>query len=162
MKAYWTKLSGREQALIALAGAILIVLGLQLLVFRPLVDYRRQGEVAVRSAADLLAEVRSGAAEARALKAVAERRDAGADNGSVRQLASAGARRHGIRIARLRPSDDGGLTIWIDAVRPTTLQAWLVDLFDQHGILVSRASMSKEDDGRLVSAQILVSRGAAR
>ncbi|MBK5911648.1 hypothetical protein CCR85_09130 [Rhodothalassium salexigens] len=164
MTGFWQDRSPRERWLIALAAAILIVLAGQTLVYRPLMAARAEAAAAARSAAALLAEVEAGAAEARRLKAAGAGLGEAGPGGaagpaqSVRQLANAAARRHGLRIARLRPDEAGGLTVWIDAVRAPTLHAWLVELFRDHGLVVRRATLTRGDDGAMVAAQVQIVR----
>ncbi|MBB4210211.1 type II secretion system protein M (GspM) [Rhodothalassium salexigens DSM 2132] len=168
MNGFWQDRSPRERGLIAVAAAILIVLAGQMLVYRPLMAARAEAAAAARAAAALLGAVEAGAAEARRLKAAgggqAETggdRPAAGQAPSVRQLANAAARRHGLRIARLRPDEAGGLTVWVDAVRAPTLHAWLVELFRDHGLVVRRATLTRADDGAMVAAQVQIARAGA-
>lgn len=160
MMRWWQERTPREQALLSGLGLLLAVLAVWQLVLSPLAQWREAAAQSYLQADELLEQVRRGAAEAQALQAVAVRRET-ARGGSLRSTVTATARQAGITISRLEPSDDGGLTIWLEEADAQEMQAWLAGLYRDHGIAVGRATVRRHDSREAVRAQISFEGGGA-
>ncbi|MDX1581644.1 MAG: type II secretion system protein GspM, partial [Alphaproteobacteria bacterium] len=78
----------------------------------------------------------------------------------VRTVAVSTARAAGVTLTRLEPLDDGSLTVWLEDVEAPALYGWLLRLYREHGIAVTKASLSRNSDTPTTRAQIQLSRGS--
>ncbi|MGD2131802.1 MAG: type II secretion system protein GspM [Maricaulaceae bacterium] len=157
MKQWWNGLSGRERALIALAGGVVLALGFAQLVMIPLRKERAQAQAAFLESEQLLAEVRAGAARAPAASPAAVTDD----GSSLRATLMATARARGLTISRVQPLDDGGLSLRFDAADPVVLYEWIAAAADDRGVLVRQASLSRVESGGFVQATVVLEGGRA-
>ena len=143
----WSGRSVRERDLIALAG----VLALGVIDTQALLGPSNNAVEAAR------ADYANTAQTHRALAQLAALRSPPSDlvgSGSDRvraQLARAGEQ--GVLIARIQPETEGAITVWIDAIAPTTLFGWIAGLSREHGVEVRSLRVEREDAGG-VTAQI--------
>ncbi len=150
---WWTERSPREKLLLGVAGGLGVLIILYQFLFVPLTAYRADAVRDYQRSDALLTEMRAGAAEASALKTVAERRIRRSDQ-PLRVTVTASAHQAGVTITRIEPARDGGLSVWIEEVGAQPLHRWIKDLHADHGIAVSKASIHRHEDRPLVRAQI--------
>lgn len=152
--AYWQGRTGREQVLLGVMGVMLVALVLTVAVVRPLRDYHAGARTDYAASMQLYRSVQADARAYRDLVADAAQ-DTMRNPQSLRALVGAAALRHEISLARMVPTEDGGLTITIDRAPGAAVMSFLVDLDEQHGIAVMSATLDRES-GEMVSASILL------
>lgn len=161
LKAWWMALTGRERLLIGLMLATLLLVGLYLFGYRPVMRYHAQAQAAYGAASAMLAEVAQGVAQAQTMQARADQRaEAEGTGGNLRALAGRLAQETGLTINRLQPGEQGRLTLWLDGTNMPSLARWLGRLEREHGVVVTRALVTTARSGAGVDAQVELSRGA--
>lgn len=155
----WSGRSPREQALLAIAGGLVLVLALSLLVVRPLVAFNDRARDDYAAAMRLYHSIRADAVSYRRLSA--EVHSEADNNMSLRSVAGATALRHEIALARMVPSDDGALTVNIDRADSRAVMAWLVELEDRFGIQVVSSTMDRAGEGLVEASVVLRRQGGA-
>ena len=139
----WGAFAPRERLLIAVAGALALVLLLSVLVLRPLSNARADGVRAFEEA------VATRAAVARAAGGAGQ---AGPATGDLRAAAQETADAFGIVVDRY-DFQDGVVDLTVSDVDAPTLYAWLTTLAEQRGVTVREAQLRAGDDG-LVTARL--------
>lgn len=148
----------RERALMAVAAALVLALGLTLLVYRPLADARHRHRQAWESAAGRLAQVETQAAEIVALRKRSDESPAAAPDSSLRSLVGRTAQAKGLTVSRLAPGSTGALGVWFEAVEAPRLFRWIETLAERYGVTVAKASVSANDSSATVRAQLRLQR----
>lgn len=146
MRAWWESRAPREQALIALGGALLALVLLGQFVVAPALQargsaadrYERAAALydTVMARTPLAAATSSGAFEAVRID-------------DLRNTAADAARRRGLAVSRLQTSGDGGLVVGLEAADPQLLFAWLIEMRAAPGGEVSRATLTRVDSGQV-------------
>jgi len=145
MMQYWTERSDREKALLALAGALVIVALAQFGIVRPLTAARAEASLALEAAsrqldvvsAELAARTTQGGAPG---AAVSSSQNVRAD---LLQLANA----RGLSVSRLQTTDEGRLILQFEQAAPTLVYAWLADADTSFGIVPERVTLFAETGG---------------
>lgn len=153
----WRARSDREQVLLAAMGALLLVLLVCVAAVQPLLRVNDRARDDYAAAMRLYRSIEADAAAYRALAAGVQT-DAGATQ-SLRAVVGSLALRHEISLARLVPSEDGGLTVSIDRAQTRNVLRWLVDLDERYGIQVMASTMDREGEGFVSAAFELRRRG---
>ncbi|WP_203291642.1 type II secretion system protein M [Maricaulis parjimensis] len=154
--AYWQARTGREQIMLGVMGLLIIALLLTVAVIRPLRDYHASARTDYAASMQLYRSVQTDARTYRDLAAGASQQASQAQQ-SLRAVVGATALRHDIALARMVPTEDGGLTITIERAPGQSVMGLLVDLEEQYSISVMSASLDREP-GNTVSASILLRR----
>lgn len=162
MKQYWMERTERERLLLGIAFGLVALLLVWQFVYRPVADYHADAARSYEQAQERLEDMRRSAAEAAALMADGQGGEAAAPGGDLRTLAMTTARAKGLSVARLQPTGDDGLTLWIDGADTRLLYDWVVTLQREHAIVVEKASVSANDGAATVRAQLqLAGKGAS-
>ena len=143
----WSAFSPRERLLIGVAGALLVVLLLSVLVFRPLANARANGMAAFEEAAITRAAVARAAGSGSTANGPAP---------DLRAVAQTSADAFGIVVDRYDFQDDA-VDLTVSDVDAPTLYAWLTTL-EEEGIAVREAQLRAGDDG-LVTARLTLAGG---
>ena len=155
--AYWQARSGREQVMLGVMGVMLLALVLTVAVIRPLREYHAAARTDYAASMQLYRSVQADARAYRELAADGAGQAARSEQ-SLRAVVGAMALRHEISLARMVPTEDGGLTITIDRAPGASVMRLLVGLEQEHGVAVISASLDREP-GEMVSASILLRQG---
>lgn len=148
MMAWWHERNAREQLLLKGLAAVAALIILFQFVYAPIKSYRDGALASYQNATALLAEMEEGAARA----AAAPLAEGSTDDGrSVRVVATELAREMGVTITRLSPSEEDGLTVWLDGTEGPLMFRWLLRLRDEHGVRVRRAAIHKGNAAGLVA-----------
>lgn len=150
IQAWWSERAAREKLLIAVAGALVVILIGSQLVISPLLAARADAVRDYERAARDLADVRAGASAV-----AAQRARVVTDGADVRGVVAATAAQRGLVLARVQPLDDA-VSVTIDAVTPDVLYGWLLQLEAEHGVIALTANVARvERTGRLRAALTL-------
>ncbi len=156
--AWWDSLSSREQVMMAVLGALAMVLLVSLLIIQPLLGSHDRARDSYAASMRLYRAVEADADTVQALAAAAPASTAPVQ--SLRAVAGSMALRHDIALARMVPGEDGRLTVNIDRAETAAILAWLVDLDQRYGIRAQASTLDRDADG-FVSASFVLSRGGA-
>ena len=157
IKSWWNGLNARERTLILVASGLALVFAFFQFGLLASMDARARAERAYLNAHDVLNEVRIGAAMAR--DAGAGSTQNAASGGSIRAAVTNTAARSKLSISRMQPIEDGGLTITLDEVDGAALFQWLARLRADHGVVVTRAAVSRNSGRPTVRANIVLTPG---
>lgn len=152
--AYWQVRTGREQVMLGVMGVMILGLILTVAVIRPLRDFHAAARTDYAASMQLYRSVQVDARAYREL-AASGAGEAARTEQSLRAVVGAMALRNEIALARMVPTEDGGLTITIDRAPGPSVMRFLVGLEQEHGIAVMSASLDREP-GQMVSASILL------
>lgn len=157
---WWRAKTRNEQFIIAGLGAAGVVVALWLLVLKPVFAYRAGAERSYASAVELLNEIQAGAAEAQELRKTVDQPAVRADE-PFRVSAGGSARALGLSVARVQPSQNGGLTLWLEDADPKLLYRWLVRLEQDYGAPVDKITIDRNPGATTVRAIVLVQEPSA-
>ena len=152
MKDFWEARDARERLLLLIAGALTIAFVLFQFIWTPAQDFRSRAERGLATASSDLELVRQSTAVA------IDQSRPETLNTPLQSVVTDMATVYGLTISRIEPSQNDALTLWFEAVAPTAIYAWLVDLENSHGVKVQKASIRLTQDGLNVSANVNVSR----
>ena len=157
LRGAWAGRSAREQALLGVAGGLVVVLLLSLLVVQPLIGFNDRARDDYAAAMRLYRSIQADAAAYRRL--ASEARSETDTGGSLRSVAGAPALRHDIALARMVPSEDGSLTVNIDRADSRAVMGWLVELENRFGIRVVSGTMDRAGEGVIEASFVLRRQG---
>lgn len=153
--AWWRAKTRSEQFVVAGLGAAMVLVALWLLVLKPVSAYRAGAERSYVSAAVLLNEIQAGAAEAEELRRTVDQSEM-RPNEPLRVAAGESARALGLSVARVQPSQNGGLTLWLEDADPKLLYRWLVRLEQDYGAPVDKITIDRNPGETTVRAIVLL------
>jgi general secretion pathway protein M len=153
VRAWWEGLAARERGLVAIGGALLVLLALYLAVVEPWLERRSALERQLQVLVDEEAWLRAQAPAVRALSAVAP--GAGSPGGSPLAVVDATARSAGLGAAlrRVRPIEQA-VEAELEAAPWPALMRWLAALEGQHRIRVVSLSVDRGSEPGRVNAQL--------
>ena len=155
MMSWWQERTTRERLMLQGVAVAVSLLAIFQFIYAPINSYRDASIADYRNALALLTEMEEGAARA----ALATHQPSDGDGQrTVRVVATELAREMGLIITRLTPSEDDGLSVWIDGAEGTLLFRWLLRLRDEQGVRVQRAAIHK-GSGANLAAEFTLSRG---
>ncbi|WP_374467855.1 type II secretion system protein GspM [Phenylobacterium sp.] len=144
MRAWFEARTRREQGLLAVMAAGVLLFGLWFGVWRPLEQARvaaeRRYERAVRDAA----VVAQAAAAVRATPTGAPRPTL-----PTAEAVNAAARAAGLTLARVEPDPAGGVQVAVQGVAPARVFPWLAALQTEYGVTARHLTVIKDDQGAL-------------
>jgi type II secretory pathway component PulM len=150
MKEYWQSLTERERLLVTIAGVVLAVFIIVLAVVRPLVVMKIDSRQNLSAAQAQHDRIQGLAIEYKRLDSGASERGSRLERDQpMRVLVAIAARETGVVVTRLQPTEQGGLTLWIDSVSSVAFYAWLKQLDSQFGLSPELVSLQKSGDGTL-------------
>lgn len=151
--AYWQGLSRREQRLLAVASAVILLGTLYWGVVSPLQAKAEQAEKSVISERNLLSWVNSKAAEIEALRrATGDRSQASAL--PLNQSVTTSVKRYNLEIVRLQPQQED-IQVWLKPMPFNALISWLDDLSVNHGVQVKFIDVGKTETPGVVDVKRL-------
>lgn len=151
--AYWKGLSRREQRLLSVASAVLVVGVLYWGVVTPLQERAEQAQQRLNSERSLLSWVDGKAAEIQALRRVAG--NSGQVNAlPLNQSVTTSVKRYNLEIVRLQPQQEE-IQVWLKPMPFNSLISWLDYLSINHGVEVKFIDVGKTDTQGVVEVKRL-------
>ncbi len=148
MMNWWNEREPREQALIAVAALLALLLTLFQFLFVPLMKAHERAGGELQRMMALHAGVEQGVMQLQARPSAAVPSAVNADTGESLELTlSRSAEASGLQISRLQPGSDGSLTLWFDDADPLVTFGWLAGLEDRNGLVVIRSSLARVEAG---------------
>ena len=152
VRQWWLEREPREKLLLAVAGALCVLIAAYQFAFMPSSAFRAEQERAfsaalseyayVSSVTDNMMETRSDPSREQPLQAVLTN--------------TSGL--YGLTISRLVPAEADGMNVWLDSASPQLLFAWVADLERSHGVRVERAAIRRNQEGDKVTANLFLQR----
>ena len=152
MKAFWQGLSGREQMLILIGGALAGLFVVLQLILSPMLSWRADQRRDMANARGLYELV----AEAAPLGEIAT--GAAANAGPARTIVSQTANSAGVSIVFINARGDNAVDVNIASVSPDALFQWLALLRTDYNIIVDTADIARDTGNpQTLRAQITMS-----
>ena len=148
---WWSGKAAHEQLVYAALAAVTAVVVLWLGLWRPLADWQEQEEARLQRAQGLLAWVSANEAAARAWVGAADQE---AETGAIMPAITQAAGAAGVRLSRLQPESDGGVSVLLQRQSFAQVIALIAQLQESRGVIVERASMDAQQTPGLVDAQL--------
>ena len=140
-----------EQKILAVVAFIVVLSVLWLLLWKPITDWRDIADNRLETAQATLSWMQANEQRARASADVVS--PTGADRSLVPLLTRA-AQSLGLKLSRLQPRSDGGVTVSIEGQTFDNVLAWIAGLQDNNAVVVSKMSINHKDVPGLVDAQV--------
>lgn len=140
-----------EQKILAIVAAIVVFSLLWLLLWKPITDWRDVSDNRFQTAQTTLSWMQANEQRARASADVAS--PSGAERSLVPLLTRA-AQSLDLKLNRLQPRSDGGVTVAIEGQTFDNVLAWIAGLQENNAISVTKVSINHKDEPGLVDAQI--------
>lgn len=157
-KIFWNDRSPREQWMLAVMAALLVVVVLWLGLFRPLDAAQRSARDRLLEATDRNASIR---AKVKLLKALPAGGGLPARDAAIDQLVGQSAGEAGLTLERAQAQGPGRIDIAIASVRPVALFSWLASL-EGMGVRVETMTARPGATAGSVSVQAVLVGGGAR
>ncbi|WP_068976760.1 GspM family type II secretion system protein ExeM [Aeromonas sp. EERV15] len=141
LQSWWQGISAREQRLVVVGGALLLVGLCYWSIWQPIANRIAERERQVQNQQQTLAWLKEKGAEVLAMQGGAGRQID--TSGTLEGVVNRTAFNHKIKIARLQPQAQE-LQVWIDTVPFDDLLLWLATLVEQHGIQVQIIEIARE------------------
>ncbi len=156
---YWMQLRPREQALLGVAGLVLLLAVLFMLVWEPVMQEHRRLQQGLVQQQELLAWMQQSAAEVRRLQAGAgQSRQARARGGqSLLALIDSTAKRArlGAALKRVEPDGSGRVRVWLEQAAFDDLVRWLGQLQQRYGVRVDSIAVDRDEKPGRVAARVV-------
>lgn len=140
-----------EQKILTIVAVIVAISLLWLLLWKPIADWRAEADNRFQNAQATLSWMQANEQRARASAGVSA--TAGGDRSLVPLLTRA-AQSLGLKLNRLQPRSDGGVTVSIEGQTFDKLLAWVAGLQENNAVVVSKVSINHKDVPGLVDAQL--------
>lgn len=142
---WWRDRSVREQWLVGIMAALLVVVVAWLGVIRPVGAARANAEARHDAAEQALGDVRVMTGEIRS----AEQRGRPSQAVPLVELVSRRASEAGLTTERMETSGDGRVMVQIGAVRPMPLLRWLGEIEARDGIVIDQMTAGRNADATI-------------
>ncbi len=157
MKEWFNELERREQWIVIVGAATVLLYVLYSSVLAPINDKIGTLQLRNKGAAETLQAIQQGAQEIKALR--------GASNGSGRgvnlsKMVDQSAAKFNIRVSRFQPSGNNEAQVWLEKVDFNQLIAWLDQMENGYGVAVSNVSMNSANNPGTVNARVRFRKGA--
>jgi general secretion pathway protein M len=150
MRWYDSREPGEKPVIAAVTGLVVISL-LWLVVWKPLVDWREFSENRYLNAQSVWDWMQANEAKARQ---TARGAASGGPSRSLLPVITRAANSHGLRLNRLQPEADGGVSVVLQSQSFNAMLKWLDELESQHKVAVQRVSLDAEGKPGLINAQL--------
>lgn len=146
MKAWWYRLSEREQRLIRISAILALVAAFWWGIWQPLQQQLQQSSDALKRAQIQYEQVQQQAEQILALRGSQPAAASQAKfSGSLSQLAGSTSKRYQQRISRMQPASDNRLQLYLDDSEFNQLLAWLAYLHGR-GVTVDAVDLDAVDN----------------
>ncbi|PHS40803.1 MAG: hypothetical protein COA91_02930 [Robiginitomaculum sp.] len=151
---FWQNSSGREKLLVVIATSLLGIFFLWQFAYKPLVNWPKAQERALKQAELDLKIMQKG-------HLVLQSQSGDTGKLVITMLATADfqttitrlAKEKGLTISRRQPAGDKELTVWLESTKTTAFYAWVDDLTGKYNISLARVQLNRNDDAS-VRAQV--------
>lgn len=153
MKEWFAQLNQREQLSLVVLGFVVGLYLLYMLAWAPLADKREQLALQNQGIARSLQQVDAMASE------VLRLREGGGVNTSQRNLTALinqTTSRRGLQVSRLQPNSRGDIQVRLEAAAFDELLAWLDEIENREGLLVTEVAITQSGAGGRVNATIRI------
>lgn len=140
-----------EQRILKVVAAIILASLLWLLLWKPITDWRDVEDNRLQTAQATVAWMQANEQRARASAGVAS--PAG-DGRSLVPLLTRAAQSLDLKLNRLQPRSDGGVSVAIEGQKFDNVLAWVASLQENNAVTVSKVSINHKDVPGLVDAQL--------
>lgn len=140
-----------EKPVIAGVVALVAISLLWLMIWKPLADWRDFSANRYVNAQSVWDWMQANEADARQ---TARGAAGGAATRSLLPVITRAANSHGLRLNRLQPESDGGVSVVLQAQSFNAMLKWLDELEQQHKVIVQRVSLDAEGKPGLINAQL--------
>ncbi len=144
---WWRDRSGREQIMLLMMAALLVVIIGWLGVLRPLASARAAATERLAAAEGALGDVRAMTVAIRA----AEARARPASTTPVIERIGSRITEAGLTAERLASDSDGRVTMRVPAVKPAILLRWIADIESRDAIIVDRLAITRNGDATVAA-----------
>lgn len=139
-----------ERPIIAALVILITVSLLWLLIWKPVSDWRDISKNRYANAQSVWDWMQANEANARQLVASGN----SSPSRSLLPVITRVANARGLRLNRLQPESDGGVSVVLQAQSFNAMLEWLNDLENQHNVAVARVSLDAEGKPGLINAQL--------
>ena len=154
LNTWYSSLPGRDRNLLIAMLAFLSVTLFYLIVWEPVHESRDLQQQQLKSQQEIYAWMQSAASEAKALKGSGTRKVA--SNQPITLILETSANISGLKqqINKIESSGKTGAQVKIDSASFDQLLVWLNTLEQQHGVIITTASIERNDQPGTVSARL--------
>jgi general secretion pathway protein M len=156
LQAYWRALQARERLVLAVGGALAILMLGYTFLWAPVQRDLMRLRAAVPTQQAQLVRMQAHAIELQRLRQSAATVTDGGANLLTRLERS--AQEHGLRryITRMEPDGTSGVRVSLDTVQFNKMLAWLADLHRRSGVRAETATITTQSDPGIVNARLLL------
>lgn len=148
MTDWWRAREPREQLLVALGGAVFVLVVLIQFVIIPVIAGKADARQAFENEARMLdAVVAELASRPVTLAAGSNTAQSSLSGDALRTAVTTLARERGLSVARVQSGADGRISIAMESADPKAVFGWISECRAQYGVVVSRATLSESRDG---------------
>lgn len=153
MKEWFAGLNQREQLSIFVLGIALVLYLLYMLAWAPLAQRREELAVQNESVAQSLQRVDAMVSEIMRLR---EGGVASTARRNLTSLVNQSTSRHGLQVSRLQPNSRGDIQVRLENAVFDDLLAWLDDVENREGLLVTEIAITRSGNAGRVNATIRI------
>lgn len=157
LKQWFNSLAKKEQAMLLLLAAVLVVYIFYMLAYKPLAEERDRYQQLNANSEQTLAWMQDAVAEINSLRRSGNTTAAGS-NRSLSQLAEMAAGRANIRISRFAPSGDNEAQIWFERIEFEKLLDSISALELDYAVRIESIAINAVNSPGLVNARLKVTR----
>lgn len=160
MKEWFESRTASERRLLAIAGAVIVILGIYVFIAEPFMSQLEQERKKVVEQEKLIAWMKKTGDEIRQLSA----RSGGTGRSSgtpLLTLIDRTIKQHRLtaHMNRLEPQGSGKAQIWLNQVPFDSMVRWLQSLSNQFGTSVQTVSIQKQEKNGIVNARVVLEGG---
>lgn len=148
---WWSKITPREQRLVMICSAFIVLGGLYWGVVQPVSERAATAQMRIQSEKQLLSWVKDKADSISQLRSQTGQVVSGQP---LNQAVSSSARRYKVELVRVQPRGEQ-LQVWIAPMPFNQFVEWITALQENHGIMVSFLDIDKGDRDGLIEVKRL-------
>ncbi|NIR58905.1 MAG: type II secretion system protein M [Gammaproteobacteria bacterium] len=157
-RSWWEGLAPRERRAVSAGVAAVLALLVYAGIWQPLAEANTRLRERVAEHQTVLAWMRAHAAEVEALRERAGADASGPSGGSLLGLVDSTAKSAGLagRLRRVEPEGDTAVRLWVEQAPFDDLVGWLGRLDAEHGLVVRRLTLRRDDAPGTVTGRLLI------
>jgi len=153
LKEWFERLNQREQLSLVVLMVVLLLYLLSMLVWAPLENRREQLALQNEGVASSLARVDAMVSEIMRLR---DGDGASTAGRNLTSLVNQSTSRRGLQVSRLQPSARGDIQVRLEGAAFNELVAWLDEIENREGLLVTEVAITRAGDAGRVNATIRI------
>jgi general secretion pathway protein M len=160
MKAWWLSQSQRDQMVLVIGAAALLLFLLYLMAWQPFANAVDKKQQLIKGQQATLSWMEAQLPEIRRLKGNQARSGKAASNEALLTLVDRTAKQRQLRqqIQRIKPQGDKGVQLWMEQADFDALLKWLGELTEQYGIEIDSLNIDRQELPGLVNARLVLQR----